>query len=318
MTKPHESVCNSKATKSRLIASLEKYQKWLKEKRSDVKYKAQIEKILQILKEDFEVDNGNENDAAGEMNLKADDRCSRQAVFDHTIRLICNMELLEKLLKEYPEAKEDSHMTSHNNLEPEAVKFFMPRKGFFNENRRNKMAKPRRIQLKNTLENYRHLMSAEKQAWIECQLGNKPENLKSRVSRVKKRTKREDVVKLLLQIEKKITGDILDEIACKLLKKLPKMIIARKKPLLMTCNALKLRNSALKLISTINGQPRDKNELDCYQNFAGIISDFVVKSMTSSMNPVKNKKVKNPKLLKAMEKNRNLIDVAYNLMRKLQ
>lgn len=329
MAIPHQSICNSKATKTRMIAALEMYQKWLKEKQADMQFKEQVKRILKSLKEETEADFVESDDILDEDNEQFDEAQPQENERDlnskpisyYIRRLLHNMELLEMMLKEYPKAEEDSHMISHKNLEPKSAKFFDPGHGTFDEQHTNELAKPKKDQLRNTLESFRQLMSQEKQSRIECQLGKpsiKLEQKSSKTSEDKKRNKRDDALKLLEQIERKVTGDIFDEIMNKLVKKLPKMIVDRKEPLMMSSNNQKLRNSAFGMLLAINGPPRDEEEADFYQSFSGIIGDFVLKTMMDSMNPIKNVEVKNLKQLKAIEKNQGLIKIANNLINKIQ
>lgn len=298
LAKPRETIFSSLAPKNRLIKTLEKYRALLNEKKADVKLKKEIEDILNDVKESDEDFQG----------------CS------HTSRLIHNMTRLEKLLNNYPEHEEDLHMKAHKRFDGEP---FELKKGKFDEEHVNEMAKPRKVQLKNTLESYRNLMSSEKQKRLENELGKiaiSPENLEEMMRKSpeeKLKNDRDDAIKLLRQIESKIAGDVFDEITEKLQKKLPKMILNRRDPMMMTQNFQRLHNFAHNIIVSINGPPKDENDEEQYRSFAGIIGDFVVKTLADSMGTGTKKHTKNVKKLKAVEMNQDLLNIAQNLMEKI-
>ena len=100
MTKPHETICTSRAPKTRLIGSLEEYRAMLAEKKIDWKQTKEIEKLFCEIKE-------NENCSEGILKMP------------HTSRQIYNMILLEKMLQSYPESQEDCHTKAHRNFENE-------------------------------------------------------------------------------------------------------------------------------------------------------------------------------------------------------
>lgn len=311
MKKPHEPICTSKSTKRRLIASLEIYRERLNTERADIKHKEQIEKILKKVHDDEAVEAEEEIPKTECWQTKNEDKIS-----GHTYRLIHNLELLEKLLKEIPPREEDSHKMSHKKFECEQK--VEAKKGPFDQQYTIELAHPKKIMLKSTLESFREFMSPEKQQRIECQLGIPEDDAEGKQATEVKRKKnvRDNEVKLLSQIERKITSDIFDTITWKLTTKLPEMIVNRKEPMIMTPNVKALHNSAFKVILSTNGPPNDQVEYDQYQSFAGLVGDFVVKTMSDSLGSIKNHRTRNPKPLKALTDNQDLVKIAQNIMTK--
>lgn len=232
---------------------------------------------------------------------------------DHTNRLLRNMEHLDALMNKYPQLEEDCHMKSHQKFNEEV---FEPKQGFADEHRMAEMAKPRRVVLKNTLQAYRDFMSQEKQERIELLLGDEPENVAERIPRVKRKNRREDAIKLLQQIEKKITYDLFNEVASNVMKRVPEMIAEPKQPRVKTHNRIKLRKQAFEELSDSNGAPRDEGEEQLYKAMASVIGGYVEKTLAQTVSP-KAKKIKNPKKLKSVEKNENLIKIAQSLMTRI-
>lgn len=301
MSKPHQSICSSLATKNRLIASLEIYRGWLKQKKADVRYKDQIEKILERVKEE-DFDGSEERDYAGSNELT--EKPSR-----HTMHLIHNMKTLEETLKNYPEA--DDAFQPFERVTKRVT-------GVFDEQRAIEMAKPKKLLLKNTLQSFGNLMSPEKQLRIECQLGGpiESEDQQKQKRPTKEKTRCEEI-KLLQQIEKKIAADLYDEIAETLKQKLPEMIVNRESPIMTTSNAQKLQDHAFNMLTSFNGPAKDLEELQQMQNFAGLIGDFVMFTMVGAMGPAPKPEVREAKPLKTVEKNRDLLKIADDLTKKL-
>ena len=301
MTKPHETICTSRAPKTRLIGTLEEYRAILAEKKIDLKHKKEIEKLFCECKE-----NGN--------------CCEGILKLPHTSRQIYNMILLEKMLQTYPESQEDCHTKAHMCSQNEPLR---PKSRKFDENYIHNLAKPRKTDLKGTLEEFRGFMPPEKQKRIECQLGKtaiSPETLEETMRKsqeVKVKNRRDDAVKLLRQIERKISGDILDEITCNIKRKLPKLIICREEPSMVSENVQKLQQSAFNIIVATNGPPQDRDSLDQFKSFAGVISDFIVKTMEDSVNPKKAKRFRCVHPLASVDKNRDLVEIAQKLMQKI-
>lgn len=126
-----------------------------------------------------------------------------------------------------------------------------------------------------------------------------------------------NLVELLEQIERKIAGDVMDEIACRLSKQLPKLIVNWKEPLMVTSNVQRLQYSVCHLILNSCQPPKSREDIERYQNLSGLIGDFVVSTMIQSMNPIRLCRLKNVKPLKAVEENQDLLKIAQNLMRKI-
>lgn len=306
MAKPHQSICTSLATKNRLIESLKIYREWLAQRKADVRYKNQIEKILARVKE--EKFDGTEKRAG---TLESTEKPSR-----HTMHLIHNMETLEETLKNYPEVDAAFHTMSHKKFDDEPLERLQ---GVFDEHHATAMAKPKKVHLKNTLQSFGKLMSPEKQQRIECQLGGpiESEDHQKQKRSTKQKTGREEI-QLLQQIEKKIAGDLYDEIAKMLQKKLPEMIVNRKSPLMTTSNGQKLQDHAFNMLTSFNGPAKDPEELQQMQNFAGLIGDFAMATMVGAMDLAPKHELRTTKPLKTVEKNRDLLKIADDLMKKLK
>lgn len=305
MQNPHESVCTSRATKVRIENTLREYREILDKKLMDLKHKVETEKLLNECR----------------MNADATEEFSK---LPHSSRQIYNMIWLEKALKEYPEPDQDCHRAAHEKHdEKHDEKPFEFKTGKFNEIRMNEIAKPKQTDLKRTLEDFREFMSLDKQKRIECQLEKtllSPESLETimrKPKETKTRNKRDDALKLLRQIEKKISSDIYDEIACKILKKLPKLILCHPRPLFVSENVQKLQKSAFDLIVASNGPPESDEMFELFCNFSNIISNFVVETMADSMDLGKKQSVKCAELLISVEKNRDLLKIANNLIERL-
>lgn len=189
------------------------------------------------------------------------------------------------------------------------------------EQRLKAMAKPKKNKLKTTLQDYQELMSAERQRRIRCELGLKPKNRESAAKpKVLKKSVEEqmrDAAELVEQIERKVTEDVIDEIVCELAKKLPKMIASRQDHLIMTSNIQKLQTAACEIVFKSCGPPRNNGDMENYRNFSGLIGDSIVNTVMQSMSPIKVCTLSQPKQLKAVENNQELLKIASNLMRKI-
>lgn len=119
--------------------------------------------------------------------------------------------------------------------------------------------------------------------------------------------------KLLKQIEEKITNDIFDEIAERIKKTLPSMILNYKEPILISDYALQIQNSAYNMLLITSGLPKNQESNEFYHKFAAIIGDFVIKTKMMCLHkeyktnlnimPIKFKSLKrNAELLKIAEK----------------
>lgn len=322
MKYPYKSVCNSRATRTHLTSSLEKYRDWLKAKQSDVNYKSEIEKVMRSVKDSIDESASPEN-VEGENETIADEPKDetekseeRKTTLPHTTRLLRNMELLKKTLNEMPPPVEDDHMKSHRKfLSSEQEE---PKKSLIDEENLIRMAEPTKSNLLATFERYRKLMSKDKQNRIELQLGLKTDELTSlngKLPETPVKSKQVDEAALLQQIEAKITTDVLDEIANRLTKKIPKLITKRKEPLMMTSKGKALQDHALIAISNYRA-PEWEHELPQYRRLAELVGDFVAHTMTDSLYPKKKKGVTTVKPLKSLQKNEDLIKFANSLIAK--
>lgn len=312
MMKPHQTICTSLAPKNRLIASLEKYQQWLNAKQADIRQYEEIKNIL--------ASSGDGSRAELQGHEKRADNKDEPRIAHHNVRLIRNLEKIEKLIKEYPTQDEDFHMKSHQKFDAPP---FEPKQGICDKLQSIEMSKPRKVLLKNTLESFRKFMSLEKQQRIECQLGKykkSPEKLKEIeiTSSSKRRISRDDKIKLLQQIEKKIAQDVLGEIACKLMKRLSKLMLKRREPAMMSTHIQKLNDSAYNFLVKITDPPKNQKEYELFLNLAGVITDLIVHTKLDSMEPNQMEECRNFKQLEAIDKNQDLIKIADRLALSLQ
>jgi hypothetical protein len=237
----------------------------------------------------------------------------------HTSRQIYNMMRLEESLKSYQNL-EDSHIKAQKDANEDSAK---PKSGKFDANRMEDMAKPKIWYLKKTLDDYRQFMSLVKQKRINCQLGKteisleKLEGIMRKSKETKVRDKRDDALKLLRQIKKKIASDVFDEMCGKIQKKLPRLIINHKNPTMISANVQKLHKSAFNLVVAANGPRANRESYEKFCNFAGVISDFVMKTLADSMDLRKTKRSRRVQQLQSVEKNKDLLTIANNLMQKL-
>ncbi|CAO1402746.1 unnamed protein product [Diamesa tonsa] len=158
-------------------------------------------------------------------------------------------------------------------------------------NSKSILHKPKRTILSYTLYRMGYRMNDDKRQRIRCQLGPKPmkpEDLEKalRMNAEKLSEYQDNAVKrkikrnkdLLKKIENQIASEIFEEIAEKLKKKLPTMILNYKEPVLISDNAVKLRNSAYNMLLCSNGLPSDEESNEFYHKFAAIIADFILKT----------------------------------------
>lgn len=313
MMKPHQTICTSLAPRSRLIASLEMYQQMLNAKKADIRQYEEIKKILKNIKE-------SQVEEREKLQGKRADNKDEPRIAHHNFRLIRNLEKIEKLLNEYPTQDEDCHIKSHQKFDAPP---FEPKLGICSKLQSIKMSKPRKVQLKNTLESYRKFMSLEKQQRIECQLGKykkTPEELKEveAASTTKRRISRDDKIKLLQQIENKIAQDVFGEIACKLMKRLSKEMLKRREPAMISTHIQKLNESVYNFLVKRTDAPRNQKEYELFLNLAGIIADLIVQTKLDSMEPNQMEECKHFRQLEAIHKNQELIKIADSLAMNLQ
>ncbi|CAO1405550.1 unnamed protein product [Diamesa serratosioi] len=207
-----------------------------------------------------------------------------------------------------------------------------PRK-YFDPEYMNRLAKPKRAIVCNTLNSLGYQVNDDKRNRIECGIGSqpmKPEDLEKVLRKKAEKSENENIVvdrtikknkKLLKQIEDKITRDIYEEIAERLKKTLPAMILNYKEPILMSDYAKCIQNTAYNMLLTTNGIPKNRETNGYYQKFAAIIGDFIIKTkmmcihkddtQTSNFNIV-------PMKLKSLKRNAELLKTAEKLAASLQ
>lgn len=309
MKKPHNSICHSKAKRIRLITSLEKYHDWIKVKQADVHYKKDIDETLRRVQNGLE---SQEDDRDKDLDKKT------KKMLNHSTRLIRNMQLLQSALKGMSLPEEDFHTKSHRKFE--SAEKDNSTKGSIDMNHLLRMSEPKNQRLRSTFENYRELMSKAKQHRLELQLGLTADELdciKGKCSKPPRpSSKQEDAGKLLQQIEKKVIADVFDEIVCRLLNKLSKVIAKRMEPGIMTSNRKALLDKALSLLFATNGQPKDEMTLEHYYRLAQVTGDFVFNTMADSVIPSKKKKHFTAKPMNSVERNQDLLKIADSLLKK--
>lgn len=372
-TKPHESIFSSKAPRNRLIASLESYRTFLKEKQLDMENKEEIKRILESfpnageslnaadpVEKTDQVDrnmtdqtlepvpetnvsriigflgrvrsgfigrsqtpNSIQPDVTGStetppISLDTEKSESKQPL-NHISRLVRNLRNLEKLVEKHPKLQENYHQKSHakmeNNPRPKSSRSNV------NEERITELAKPRKVILKETLENYRQLMSREKQDRIECELGKEqlsPEDLES-IMRNKPTTPtkglRDKNVELLRIIEEKLTEEILEEIFCEMKKKIQSNIVKPKRTEMVSKNALKLQNYAYHLIKSANGEPTCEVAEEIFQNFSALLGNYAIRTMSQAITQEYSEPKCHCQPLKAVQRNQDLLRIAHNLIK---
>lgn len=99
------------------------------------------------------------------------------------------------------------------------------------------------------------------------------QNENTAVTRKIKRNK-----EILKKIENKITKEIFLEIAGKLKKTLPTMILNYKEPVLKSDHACRVQNSAYNMLLCSNGLPKNQQTNEYYHKFAAIMADYIIKT----------------------------------------
>ena len=297
MEKPYETVCTPNAARKRLVASLEKYREYLKSRQQDLTQRKQVEKVLQKVKENQKEGPG------GRSCWEANEKPKR--ICNHMYRMLRNMEVLLTRLRQTASGDENGETKRETN------------KLSLDEKRISELAKPKKAKLKATLDSYR--MTPDRRERIKYELG--PMDVEQKPKKKLLRKSRQEQIRnatdLFEQIERKVTEDLTDEIVCKLSKKLPKLIVNREEPLMVTSNVQKLKYAACHFLLNSSGPPKDEDEIECYRNFSGLIGDFVVSTMLKSMNPIKVYFLESPEPLKAVEKNHHLLKIAQNQLLKI-
>lgn len=356
----HQPVTSALAVKRRLLASLEMYQDFLKNKKEDILYRDKIQELIDSTKveceESAEIEEpeqipetasnevgqkpespkinemniegavaGNEAPEENESDAENEPKTDKKRIKEHTIRLVQNMRLIEKTLKEYPDHEDSWDKCTHEKLHPTVEPEIIDRP--LDIQRMEELAQPRKVRLRSNLEIFRKFMTKEKLQRIECQLGQdvmSPEQLEE-VARtspfIKVKNETDNAKRLIAQIERKLTGDILDEILSELVKKLPKKILKWKEPFMATSFWINLRNNIIDVIVRSKGFPKDQQEEMLMVNTAGFLTDFIIKLQANAMQSQNNARLKHfacPKQLKAIKKNEFLIKLAGRLMNRIR
>lgn len=306
MTKPHETVCSSLATRNRLQASLVQYRSLLA-MIGAVNVMSQRKKQLRNEKSSNEV----------QQNMQSS---IKKEIKHHTTRLHHNMVLLETMLSNYPEINDASHERSHKKLDE---KPFEHKMGIHDENRVVQMAKPRKVLLLHTFETFRNRLSPEKQNELKGKLNYDEIVQPEKVERKFRKVRADE--ELLRVIQRKITSDVFEEIVEKLMKNgLRRKIVNRKKPAMMSNNMMRLQNTVYNEILEVFYQQKESNDitqdqetLEHIHNLAGAITDFIEMILSRSMFPKEKCKKKAVKPLKTAKKNRDLLRLAQRVMKRI-
>lgn len=251
-----------------------------------------------------------------------------EKVDKHLLQLVKNMKLLEKTLEDNPEVISCAHMTSHKKHEGEIYVPIDQRP--VDEQRLLELAKPTKVRLRNTLEGFRRLMSREKQERIELQLAReavttekleesseKTEETEELSPKVGTRSESEKAAALLVMIERKLTADMLDEIAHELKRKLPRLVKKYKEPLMVTSYWINLRDIVLTQILSSRGPLACQEELEVINKFASVIADFIIKLQLRSLQSQGPSNISCSKPLHSVQNNEFLIKLASKLIGKI-
>lgn len=302
---PHTSIFSAQAPKRRLIDALDKYRFFFHSKCDDLEFRCKIDAITNDVKQDV---------------LDVGDQVKYRP---HTARFLDNMSKLEKILNNMNPPDFDCHAQSHKNFQC-APDFVMKTGGIYDEQRMLQLAKAKKVYLRHTLESFQEFFPIEKKKRLECELGKtavSPESLEETMRKTPTKpsckNSRDDAIKLLRQIERKIARDVFDEIAEKLRKKLPKMLLNRIEPAMTTSNLRRLQDTALDIIVCRNGPPQSECDSEQYEGLAGVFADFVMDTMVDSMTEKRYKQPKCCRPMNAAEKNQELLEIANNLIRKI-
>jgi hypothetical protein len=106
--------------------------------------------------------------------------------------------------------------------------------------------------------------------------------------REEKRLKhQENSRRVMAKIQKKIRAELLDEIYSRLLKIVPKMVLNRKLPPIMSEKFKLLQNAAYTFLMCLNGCPVNSMENSFYLSLASIIAEYIIKTLHTVINAEK-------------------------------
>ncbi|XP_070493312.1 uncharacterized protein MCAP_0864-like [Chironomus tepperi] len=176
---PHTPISTSKASKKFLESSFNSYFKWIEQKRNDIKYRNEIESILNNQNTS---ENSNPNDENQE-NEDENGSPKQQKILSHTQRMIQNKLKLETYLESIKSVNiDDIHVQTHAKFEKLLKRMKSKSLGPFNKERMIELATPKRTLLKFSIVRFRHLMSENKRRRLECRLSrnlSRPEQIES-------------------------------------------------------------------------------------------------------------------------------------------
>ncbi|CAG9803930.1 unnamed protein product [Chironomus riparius] len=170
-------ISTSKASTKYLESSFNSYIKWIEQKRNDIKYRDDIESILnsQNTCEILMLNDENQEDEEEKGFGK------QEKILTHTQRMIQNKLKLETYLESIKLLNaNDVHWQTHAKFEKLLRRMEPKSMGSVNKERIIELATPKRTLLKFSIVRFRHLMSENKRRRLECRLSkslSKPEQI---------------------------------------------------------------------------------------------------------------------------------------------
>jgi len=160
---PHSPISTSKASRKYLESALDSYIKWIEQKRTDVKYRDEIESIL---------NNQNMLNDESEENEEEKGSPIQEKMPTHTHRMMQNKLKLETILESIKSfnVDDDVHLQTHAKFDKLLKRMKSKRTGPVDKERMMELAKPKRTLLKFSIVRFRHLMSERKRKRLECRL----------------------------------------------------------------------------------------------------------------------------------------------------
>jgi hypothetical protein len=172
----HTPISTSKASKKYLESAINQYIKWIEVKKNDVKYRDEIESILNNQNMSNDEEDGENEDEEGSSK--------QEKIPTHTQRMIQNKLKLETILENIESANidDDVHLQTHAKFEKLLKEMRPKRIGPVDMDRLMELATPKRTLLKFSMVRFRHLMSESKRKRLECRLSrslSRPEQIET-------------------------------------------------------------------------------------------------------------------------------------------
>jgi hypothetical protein len=280
------------ATEARMRAALEKHLSWIDEKlKIDGKEREEIEGALWACEKEFVV-----GDDAGEgENEEGEDESAKGSKKNKAYiqRYVRHKFILERLIDSLSAQDDEDrnqvfHVINHNRNanDEECLHFDFNKKRPANVKHTASLAKPKKIVLQSTLDNFGKLMSCEKQKRILCQLNksrepSKPEDFEEKVRvpcyAAKQQKCRNLGERIKLQVAKKLFENISRIVKKKISKKMSNKNV--KSP--VTQQFREMEKTILMTLMIINGVPKSYHEIQIYNKFTSIVSQFLITALKS-------------------------------------